>query len=100
MKTVLLVLTFAMLCSNAIWAEESSTPQQVFDGMKQSFKPDKAKGVHAKYQWNLSGPNGGEWWIEAYPSQVYFGVGTSRLARADVKSPICHDPSLGADSFG
>ena len=41
-----------------------STPQEVFDGMRGSFQPAKAKGVHARYQWELSGPNGGQWWIE------------------------------------
>jgi len=39
----------------------NSTPQDVFDGMRQSFQAEKAKGVHLKYQWQLSGPNGGEW---------------------------------------
>src|SRR6267378_3923277 len=53
-----------MLGSSALRAADSSTPQQVFDGMKQSFRADKAKGVHAKYQWELSGPNGGDWWID------------------------------------
>ena len=33
-----------------------STPQEVFDGMRQSFQANKAKGVHARYQWELSGP--------------------------------------------
>ena len=32
--------------------------------MRESFRADKAKGVHARYQWELSGPNGGQWWIE------------------------------------
>src|SRR5438477_13149198 len=41
-----------------------STPQEVFNGMRQSFQADKAKGVHLRYQWDLSGPNGGQWWIE------------------------------------
>ena len=41
-------------------AADASTPQQVFDSMRGSFKADKAKGVHARYQWELSGPNGGE----------------------------------------
>src|SRR5213079_3427418 len=45
-------------------AGEASTPQQVFDGMRESFKADKAKAVHARYQWELSGPQGGEWWID------------------------------------
>ena len=42
----------------------NTTPQQVFDGMRESFRAEKAKGVHARYQWELSGPNGGQWWIE------------------------------------
>ena len=33
-----------------------STPQEVFDAMRGSFQPAKAKGVHARYQWDLSGP--------------------------------------------
>jgi putative sterol carrier protein len=28
-----------------------------------AFQADKAKGVHASYQWELSGPNGGDWWL-------------------------------------
>jgi len=64
-----------MLCSSTLRAADSSTPQQVFDGMKQSFQADKAKGVHAKYQWNLSGPNGGDWWIEVNDGTFKMGQG-------------------------
>ena len=59
-----MMMILAMLGSSALRAEDNSTPQQVFDGMRQSFQADKAKGVHARYQWELSGPNGGQWWIE------------------------------------
>jgi len=58
----------------------SPTPQQVFDGMKQAFRPDKAKGIHARYQWELSGPNGGEWWIEV-------DNGTCKMGRGRIKDP-------------
>src|SRR5437667_204837 len=58
-----MMMILATLGSSALRAEDNSTPQQVFDGMRESFKADKAKGVHARYQWELSGPNGGEWWI-------------------------------------
>jgi putative sterol carrier protein len=54
---------------------EASTPQQVFDSMSESFKPDKAKGVHARYQWELSGPNGGEWWIDVNDGTYKMGKG-------------------------
>src|SRR5438874_11586849 len=72
----------AMLCSSTLRAADSSTPQEVFDGMKQSFRADKAKGVHAKYQWNLSGPNGGDWWIEVNDGK--FEMGQGRIDKPDV----------------
>ena len=58
----------------------TSTPQQVFDDMRQSFRADVAKGVHARYQWQLSGPAGGEWWIEV-------NDGTFRMGRGKIDNP-------------
>lgn len=58
----------------------TTTPQQVFDSMRHSFQPDKAKGVHAKYQWELSGPNGGEWWIDVED-------GTYKMGRGKITNP-------------
>jgi len=54
---------------------ENTTPQQVFDGMRQSFRADKAQGVHARYQWELSGPNGGQWWIDVNDGKFQMGRG-------------------------
>jgi putative sterol carrier protein len=56
-------------------SNEPATPQEVFDGMRKSFQADKAKGVHAKYQWELSGPNGGEWWIDVEDGTYKMGKG-------------------------
>src|SRR6516225_2642347 len=53
----------------------SATPQDVFDAMRQSFQAQKAKGVHLKYQWQLSGPKGGEWWIEVNDGKYKMGRG-------------------------
>ena len=53
----------------------SSTPQEVFDGMRQSFQANKAKGVHARYQWELSGPQGGQWWIDVNDGKYEMGKG-------------------------
>jgi putative sterol carrier protein len=61
-------------------AADASTPQQVFDSMRGSFKPDKAKGVHARYQWELSGPNGGEWWIDV-------NDGTYKMGKGKIENP-------------
>jgi putative sterol carrier protein len=61
---------------NAIAAEHmDSTPQEVFDSMRGSFQPAKAKGVHARYQWDLSGPQGGQWWIDVEDGKYTMGKG-------------------------
>ena len=44
--------------------------------MRPSFQIDKARGVDARYQWNLSGPEGGEWWIEVHDGTFKMGKGT------------------------
>jgi putative sterol carrier protein len=61
--------------TDALAGHVDSTPQQVFDGMRQSFQANKAKGVHARYQWELSGPNGGEWWIDVNDGTYKMGKG-------------------------
>ncbi len=62
--------------SAASTERSDSTPQQVFDGMRQSFQANKAKGVHARYQWQLSGPQGGQWWIDVNDGTYKMGRGT------------------------
>lgn len=62
--------------ATAVSAEHvDSTPQEIFDSMRGSFQPAKAKGVHARYQWNLSGPNGGQWWIDVNDGTYKMGKG-------------------------
>jgi len=83
-----ILLTAAAILAGISWGSASaasseqleSSPQQVFDGMRQSFKADKAKGVHARYQWELSGPQGGEWWIDV-------NDGTFRMGKGKIDSP-------------
>jgi len=65
----------AVVFSSVSRAEDNSTPQQVFDGMKQSFRANKAIGVRAKYQWILSGPNGGDWWFDVEDGKFTMGKG-------------------------
>jgi putative sterol carrier protein len=47
---------------------------------KTLFKQTKAKGVHASYQWELSGPNGGEWWLSV-------NDGTYKMGRGKIDNP-------------
>src|SRR3989449_11303032 len=76
LATVVISMAASLTVGNAASNEaDASTPQQVFDSMRESFKADKAKGVHARYQWQLSGPNGGEWWIDVNDGQFKMGRG-------------------------
>jgi putative sterol carrier protein len=67
------------ICMSAVSASAAehmdSTPQAVFDSMRGSFQPAKAKGVHARYQWDLSGPQGGQWWIDVEDGKYKMGKG-------------------------
>jgi putative sterol carrier protein len=58
----------------------NSTPRDVFDGMRKSFRAEKAKGVHVRYQFNLNGPNGGDWFIEV-------NDGKFKMARGRIDNP-------------
>jgi len=68
-----------VICMNAASAGAAehmdSTPQAVFDSMRSSFQSVKAKGVHARYQWDLSGPQGGQWWIDVEDGKYKMGRG-------------------------
>ena len=82
-SAVTLLAAFAFSAVEAASNEPAnSTPQQVFDGMRQSFQADKAKGVHLRYQWQLSGPSGGEWWIEVNDGK--FQMGQGKIDKPDV----------------
>jgi putative sterol carrier protein len=81
LTTVVAVAALSLRMASAAANEPAnSTPQQVFDGMSQSFQAAKAKGVHARYQWELSGPNGGEWWIDV-------NDGTFKMGRGKIDNP-------------
>jgi len=98
----------AICIRTAIGAASSnveSTPQDVFDAMRGSFQPTKAKGVHARYQWDLSGPHGGEWWIEV-------NDGTYQMGKGKISNPtvtftakdkdwvaICHEQLSGTWAY-
>jgi putative sterol carrier protein len=59
-----------------------STPEQVFDGMRKSFDFEKARGVNARYQFNLSGPTGGEWFVNVNDGK--FEMSRGRIDHPDV----------------
>ena len=60
--------------------QQNSTPQQALDKRQNAFQADKAKGLHASYQWALSGPNGGDWWL-------IVNDGTYKTGRGKIHNP-------------
>jgi putative sterol carrier protein len=98
----------AICISTAIGATTSqveSTPQDIFDAMRGSFQPAKAKGVHARYQWDLSGPQGGEWWIDVSDGTYKMGKGkipnpsVTFIAKDKDWVAICHNQLSGTWAY-
>jgi hypothetical protein len=76
---VFAALAFASPCQAQNGAI-NSTPQQALDKRQDAFQADEAKGVHASYQWELSGPNGGDWWL-------IVNNGTYKTGRGKIHNP-------------
>jgi len=101
-----LAATICLCAATAAAASHvDSTPQEVFDAMRGSFQPAKAKGVHVSYQWDLSGPNGGQWWIEVNDGSYKMGKGqidhpnvTFRASDKDWVA-ICNDQLSGTWAY-
>ena len=73
--TLLATVIYSTVGNAAASGHVDSTPQEVFDSMRASFQAAKAKGVHARYQWDLSGPQGGQWWIDVNDGTYKMGKG-------------------------
>ena len=103
------IFLFAVaICAGAAIAladRAESTPQDAFDAMRGSFQPAKAKGVHVRYQWDLSGPHGGEWWIEVNDGTYTMGKGKipnpndTFIATDKDWVAICHDQLSGTWAY-
>jgi putative sterol carrier protein len=97
------------ICLRPVTAAQSSnvdsTPQEVFDSMRSSFQPAKAKGVHARYQWDLSGSQGGQWWIDVDDGKYKMGKGkidnpnVTFIAKDKDWVAICHDQLSGTWAY-
>jgi putative sterol carrier protein len=44
--------------------------QEIFEHMDEGFEPDKAEGVNAIFQFNMTGDNGGQYWVKVADQQV------------------------------
>jgi putative sterol carrier protein len=44
--------------------ESELSPQAIMDLIPSAFQADKAAGMAATFQWDISGPQGGRWYVE------------------------------------
>lgn len=55
--------------------DKVSTVQEIFDNIDKGFDPDKSVGVNAVFQFNLTGDNGGQYWIKVANKQAEVAEG-------------------------
>ena len=56
-------------------SEVQVTPQQIFDSMPQALVPEKAGSTKAMIQFDLSGDQGGKWWVKIHEGKAESGKG-------------------------
>ena len=67
-----------------------SSPDEVFAQMQHTFRSDRARGQHLRYQFNFSDPQGGKWWIE-------INSGTYTMGKGVIQHPDVTFACTGAD---
>ena len=54
---------------------DPTSPEEVFAQMQHSFRSDRARGQHLRYQFNFGDPQGGKYWIEIKDGAYTMGKG-------------------------
>lgn len=52
-------------------------PAQIFEKIPERFDPETAGDLNATYQFNLTGDNGGSWWVKVADQTCTTGEGTA-----------------------
>lgn len=60
----------------------------IYSAMISRFKPEKAQGVDAVIQFDLSGENGGQFWVKVVDGTVTAGSGTSENPKITIRSTL------------
>ena len=68
--------------ASAGYEPDPASPSEVFAQMQHSFRADRARGQHLRYQFNFGNPEGGKWWIVIDDGAYTLGQGA--IARPDV----------------
>lgn len=67
-----LAVAVILLASSMSATAGGATPQEVFDSMRANFRADKAAGLNARYQFEISGARGGTWAVEVKNGRCHF----------------------------
>ena len=59
------------------------TPQEIFDEMPAKLNADAAKGMNSTIQFNLSGDNGGQWYVTIKDGKAEVAQGHRAVAEHD-----------------
>ena len=54
---------------------DPTSPDEVFAQMQHSFRSDRARGQHIRYQFNFSNPQGGKYWLQISDGSYTMGKG-------------------------
>ena len=65
-------------------AEAELTPQDIIDQIPAAFQADKAGGLDATYQFDISGSQGGQWYMVIKDASCEVHQGTSADAKITV----------------
>ncbi|MCL4879240.1 MAG: SCP2 sterol-binding domain-containing protein [Anaerolineae bacterium] len=85
--------------------EKATTVDEVFARMGEVFKADKAAGMDAVFQFDLSGDNGGQYWIKVMDGAFESGQGqhenpsVTLLASADDYIKIANGDMAAMSAF-
>jgi putative sterol carrier protein len=52
------------------------TPNELFAQLPEHLDPNTAKGLNATVQFNLSGEDGGRWWVAVHDGRAETGAGS------------------------
>jgi putative sterol carrier protein len=90
----------AQASSNSGEITDDSTPADIFAAMKKNFQAQAAKGVHAAYQFEIRGPEGGLWWIIVNDGDFTMGRGVTKRPDVVLKSTDKDWVKLSTGSLG
>jgi putative sterol carrier protein len=76
--------------SQQVIEPDPTSPEELFTQMGHSFRADRARGQHLKFQFNFSDPQGGKWWITVDDGACKMGTGS-------ITHPDVTFASTGAD---